>query len=286
MKHSFILFFLIGFWLNSYGQESKFQILLLGSDHLSQVYKDGYPKTDVFTAENQKEIKSFAAMIEKFDPTMIGIEDTRDHQAEIDSLYHLYKDNKLKLDTLKYGRSEKYQLAFRIGKNKGLNEITCVNYKGGTSQSILDNGDNIDIYKNEGKQLRNLVMKKYDQLRKGDLSLKDYLIFLNQPDTYKKVYHLRYITPAKVRNGTFKNPDKMVDTDFIDNEYIGAELISVFKNRDYKIYSNIVINQMKKNAQRILIVIGAGHIESLKTIFSGDPDYQIIDANEYLKKER
>ncbi len=283
MKQFFTLILLTSVFLNGYGQKSKIKILLLGSDHLSQVYQKDYPKTDVLTPLNQNELKSFTALIEKFAPDMIGIEDTRDNQPETDSLYHLYTENKLKPDTLEYGRSERYQIAFRLGKSAGLDEITCVNYKGGTSQSILDNGDNIGIYKKEGMEMRELVIKKYDALKNGDLSIKQYLIFLNQPEAYKKIYHLRYITPAKVRNGTFKNPDKMVDNDFIDNEYIGAELISVFKNRDYKIYSNIVTSQMRKNAKRVLIVIGVGHIQSLKTIFSGDPDYEIVDANEYLK---
>ena len=283
MKQFFTLILLTSVFLNGYGQKSKIKILLLGSDHLSQVYQKDYPKTDVLTPLNQNELKSFTALIEKFAPDMIGIEDTRDNQPETDSLYHLYTENKLKLDTLEYGRSERYQIAFRLGKSAGLDEITCVNYKGGTSQSILDNGDNIGIYKKEGMEMRELVIKKYDALKNGDLSIKQYLIFLNQPEAYKKIYHLRYITPAKVRNGTFKNPDKMVDNDFIDNEYIGAELISVFKNRDYKIYSNIVTSQMRKNAKRVLIVIGVGHIQSLKTIFSGDSDYEIVDANEYLK---
>lgn len=282
MKKITITILLLGFLLNCYGQESKTQILLLGSDHLNQLYKKEYSNTDVLTVKNQKEINNFTNLIERFNPDMIGIEETRDQQSRIDSLYNLYKKNNLNLHTLKDGRSEIYQIAFKIGKNTGVKKITCINYKGGTSQNILNNGDNIDIYKNEGKDLRNLVVKKITDLKNGNVTLKEYLTLLNQPEIYKKVYRLRYITPAKVRNGTFKNPDKMIDVDFIDNEYIGAELISVFKNRDYKIYSNIVINQMNKNAKRVLIVIGAGHIESLKSIFRGDVDYEIIDANNYL----
>ena len=268
--------------VKSHAQDANIHILIVGSDHLSQVYKEDVPNTDILMAKNQNEIEIFTGLLEKFNPDMIGIEDTRDLQSQTDSLYNLYKLNKLELNTLADGRSEKYQIAYRIGKNVGIDKISCINYKGGTSQDILDNGDNIEIYKNEGKELRDLVIKKYGDLYSGELSLKDYLIFLNQPETYKKVYHLRYVTPAKVRNGTFKNPDDMVDVDFVDNEYIGAELISIFKNRDYKIYSNIVKNQMEQNAQRIIVVIGVAHIESLKKIFSGDPDYKIIDANDYL----
>ena len=269
--------------LSALGQSKKVQLLLLSSDHLTQLYSEEYPNTDVFTSQNQKQLTDFVSLIAPFRPDMIGVEDTPDDQPETDSLYALYRQDRLHLPALPNGRSEIYQIAFRMGKTAGLDEITCVNYRGGTSQSILDNGENIELYQQEGQELRQLVMEKYAALRRGTLSLKDYLIFLNQPAAYQKVHHLRYITPAKVRNGTFTHPDEMVDTAFIDAAYIGAELISVFKNRDYKIYSNIVINQMAKEAKRILIVIGAAHVESLRTIFSGDPDYEIVDPNDYLQ---
>lgn len=281
IKYSLTLLF-IGIISLTYGQQSKTKILILGSDHLSQVYHNDYPSTDVFSDTNQKSLKSFNNTIKAFQPDMIGIESTPDQQQEIDSLYQLYLEDKLNLKTVEYGRSEKYQIAFPIGKSSGVDQIACINYKGGTSQSVLDNGDNIQIYKNEGKELGKIVMEKYGQLRQGTLSFKQYLTFLNQPENYGKIYRLRYITPAKVRNGRFKNPDKMIDTAFIDREYIGAELISVFKNRDYKIYSNIVTNQMQKGTKRILIVIGVGHVESLKSIFKSDIDYEVVDAIDYL----
>lgn len=280
----FFTFLFIGVTSLTYGQQSKTKILILGSDHLSQVYHKDYPGTDVFSDGNQKSLKNFNNAIKMFQPDMVGIESTPDQQEQIDSLYRLYLEDKLNLKTVEYGRSEKYQIAFPIGKSSGVNQITCINYKGGTSQSVLDNGDNIPIYKNEGKALGKIVMEKYGRLRLGELSFQEYLTFLNQPENYGKIYRLRYITPAKVRNGRFKNPDEMIDTAFIDREYIGAELISVFKNRDYKIYSNIVTNQMQKEATRILIVIGVGHVQSLKSIFKSDIDYEVVDANDFLNQ--
>jgi len=113
-------------------------------------------------------------------------------------------------------------------------------------------------------------------LQANTLLLKDYLIFLNQPQTYNKIYHLRYITPARAMNGTFKNPDALVDTAFVDPRYIGAELTSVFKNRDYKIYSNIVTTQLKTKAKRALLLIGVAHIGSMRSIFRDDEAYQVV----------
>ncbi|WP_181885245.1 DUF5694 domain-containing protein [Pontibacter diazotrophicus] len=284
-KRLYLAIILLGVYFNAAAQSGKTEILLLGSDHLNQVYDSGYPNTDVLTPSSQLAIREFTSLIEQYSPDMVMIEVVPEGQQEIDSLYSLYLKDELNLNELEGGRSEVYQLAFRIGKNLKLDRIVCVNSQGGTSQSILDNGENIELYKNETVELRKVVREKYDALQSGKLSFKDFLIFLNQPKAYNQIYHLRYITPARVTNGTFKNPDEMVDTAFVNPKYIGAELTSVFKNRDYKIYSNIVTTQLRQKPKRILLVIGVGHIGSLKNIFRDDPAFSIVDANEFLLKE-
>lgn len=265
-------------------QTTSTDILILGSDHLSQVYNEEFPNTDVLQAENQNQLQEFSALIEAFNPDVIMVEKLPEEQDEIDSLYNAYKAGKINIDTLENGRSEVYQLGFRIGKDLNIDNIVAVNAPGGTSQSILDNGENIELYENATTELRKVVSTYYRMLQNGELSLKDYLVFLNQPETYNLIYHLRYMTPARVINGSFTNPDKMVDTAFIDKKYIGAELISIFKNRDYKIYSNIVTNQLRNKHERILLIIGVAHIGSIKSILTDDSAFSIIEANTYLKR--
>lgn len=275
---------LLAFVCTLSAQSQKTDIMLLGSDHLAQIYKSDYPNTDVLLPQRQSEIKAFVSSVIRYNPDMIMVEVLPERQHEIDSLYALYAQDKIKLEALEDGRSEVYQLAFRMAKQLNLPRIYCVNAPGGTSQSILDNGENIALYKAEGLAVRAMVLEKMKALQANTLSFKDYLFFLNQPDTYNKVYRLRYITPARVTNGTFKNPDVMVDTAFVDHKYIGAELTSVFKNRDYKIYSNIVTTQLKTKAKRVLLIIGAAHLGSLKSIFRDDSEYNLVDTNKYLRK--
>jgi len=272
----------LAIYFSSFSQTVKTELLILGSDHLNQVYKKGNPETDVLSPKRQKEIIAFTSLAAKYKPDMIMVEVLPEDQPEIDSLYALYLKNSLKTDSIEDGRSEVYQVAFRMGKEMKLGKIFCVNAPGGTSQGILDNGENIALYKNETTELRKIVGAKYAALQNGTLSFKDFLIFLNQPETYNKVYHLRYITPSRVTNGTFTNPDKMVDTAFVDHKYIGAELTSVFKNRDYKIYSNIVTTKIRHNPKKILLVIGVAHIGSLISIFRDDPEFELVSASKFL----
>lgn len=280
---SLIIFALLSVSFTTFAQSRKTDIMIVGSDHFAQTYKKEFPGTDVLLPKAQKEVSDFARSIAAYAPDLVCVEVLPSHQAEIDSLYALYLQNKLDFKTMEDGRSEVYQIAFRIAKEMKLKKIYCVNAPGGTSQSILDNGDHIDLYKKEGQELRAFATSKLAELQKGTIGFAGYLRFMNQPETAQKIYHLRYITPLRITNGKFNNPDAMIDTAFINPGYIGAELTSTFKNRDYKIYSNMVAHQMETRAKRILLVIGVAHIGSLKSILRDDDAFNIIDTKQFIK---
>ena len=284
MKLLLTFLFVLSNAVTTLAQSARTEIMIVGSDHFSQTYKKGNPNTDVLTPTGQQGMTRFTSSVARYKPDMLVIESLPEKQAEIDSLYLLYVQDKLNLLSLPDSRSEVYQLAFRLGKQLQLPRIYCVNAPGGTSQSILRNGDNIEVYQNATTELRKVVAEVTTALQNGTLPLYDYLVTINQPRIYNMVYRLRYMTPARVTNGRFVNPDSMVDTAFVNPKYIGAELISVFKNRDYKIYSNIVVRAMQVKPKRIVALFGAAHIGSLNNIFIDDPEYRVMRASKYLKK--
>jgi hypothetical protein len=270
--------------LAGFAQQGKTALMIVGSDHFAQTYKKEFPSTDVLMPKAQKEVSGFAHAIASYEPDLVCVEVLPIHQAEIDSLYTLYAENKIDLKELDEARSEVYQIAFRVAKERKLKKIYCVNAPGGTSQSILDNGNNIEMYKKESLEMRAFAVAKLAQLQKGVIGFNEYLQFMNQAETVQKIYHLRYITPLRVTDGKFKNPDAMIDTAFINPSYIGAELTSTFKNRDYKIYSNILRSQLETNAKRVLLIIGVAHIGSLKSIGHDDDTLTLIRTEPYITK--
>ncbi|KAA3440342.1 DUF5694 domain-containing protein [Rufibacter hautae] len=278
-------FLTFGLVFQTSAQVNRTKIAVMGSDHLAQIYRKDNPHTDVLSPSGQKAIKELTALAAKYAPDMILVEVLPERQREIDSLYALYLQDKLNFETLENGRSEVYQIAFRLGKQLNLKRIVCANAPGGTSQGILANGENIELYNNEIAALRQIVSKLSTGLQKGTLSLRQYQASLNQPELYNLVYRVRYIVPARVVNGTFKNPDAMVDTAFVNPKYIGAELTSVFKNRDYKIYSNLATAQLKEKPKRMLLIIGAAHIGSLHSILQDDSAFELVPANTFLGKK-
>ncbi|KUG05841.1 DUF5694 domain-containing protein [Solirubrum puertoriconensis] len=264
--------------------DKRTAIWVLGSDHLAQLYKPDKPHTDVLTPQRQAELTALNNQIERFRPDAIMVERLPDQQGRIDSLYNLYRQGKLELATLPDGRSEVYQLGFVLGKRLGLERIYCVNAPGGTSQGILHEGTNIELYQQATTQLREKTKAVSQQMQSGSLTMGQYLAFLNSPALVQELHTLVYRTPARVTNGTLK-PDAMVDAAFISTRHVGAEFISVFYNRDLKIYSNIANTQMATGSKRILTIFGARHTGSLQGIFGTDPAFQLVQASKYLKQK-
>ena len=259
-------------------------ILLLGCNHLSGLYKAENPNSDMLTPKRQVELATVLDQLQRYQPDGILVEELPERQAQVDSLYQLYREDKLDFRTLPGGRSEVYQLGFALGKRLGLARIQCVNAPGGTSQSILHQGQNIELYEQATARWRAFAAPIDQQLLAGTFTVPQYLRALNSPAVVRQLHTLVYNTPARVTNGTLKL-DPMVDAAFVNPKYVGAEFISVFYNRDLKVYSNIVTTQLATHQSRQLLLIGVRHLGSLQGIFSTDPAYRLVDAAPYLGRK-
>ena len=65
----------------------------------------------------------------------------------------------------------------------------------------------------------------------------------------------------------------MVDAAFLNPQYVGDDFISVFYNRDLKVYFNIATTQLATHQTRQLVLMGVRHMGSLQSIFRDDPAY-------------
>lgn len=263
------------------GASPTTNILLVGCSHLSQLYKADNPSSDMLTPRRQAELSTVLDGLQRFRPDGIMVEELPENQPRIDSLYQLYRQGKLDLNALPGGRSEVYQLGFALGKRLGLARIHCVNAPGGTSQSILHEGKNIELYKQADADWHAFSDPIGQRLLAGTSTIGQFLRTINEPATLRRLHTLVYRVPARVTNGTLK-PDPMVDAPFLNPQYVGAEFISVFYNRDLKVYSNVVTTQLQTQQHRQLLIIGARHVGSLQGILADDPAYRVVEAGKYL----
>jgi len=271
-------------FLQAQTQQNKTSILLMGSTHFGQeaFYKQG-ASMDLFTPTRQKEIATINSQLAKYKPDLILIERESNEQHTVDSLYRLFEAGKLQFDQLKYGRAEEYQFGYKLAKQLNLKQIYGVDFYNGLSTRLLRDGKNIEQFNADLKSYSTLGRSLDQDLKDEKLSLKQYLLKLNAPETYQLTYYTLFISPAKVTNGSFGKVDETVDTTRIDKSHIGAEYISIFYNRELKIYSNLLSLQQAHPSKRILLIMGQRHAAVLSKILGNDPNFDVVPLSSYLK---
>lgn len=265
---------------------AKIQVMVVGSDHLNQLYNK-QASSDVFSPKKQAELAQVRTQLARFRPEVIFIEAEPKEQTQIDSLYALYQKGLLQLESLPTGRSERYQVGFALAKQLQLPSPKAVDYYAATSQSLLSTGTNIGAYTQDLKLLQATARPLRTLVQHDSLSLYDYLALVNQPAVIALLHRVQFNTPALVMNGTFAaGGTNTVDLGKVDTEYIGAHFITLFYNRNLKIYSNMLRAQQQSQAKRVLVLFGVAHVGVQEELFAANPAYQVVHVATYLKTKK
>ena len=256
---------------------------MVGTDHLNQLYNK-QPESDVFSPKKQAELAKLRAQLAQFRPDAIMLEAERREQPEIDSLYERYRAGQLVLPTLPAGRSERYQVGFALAKQLGLPAPRGIDYYAATSQNLLSTGRNIEAFRQELQQLQAVSRPLRRQVQHDSLSLYDYIALANQPALIALAHRALFNTPALVTSGAFSaTGTNTVDLGRVDTAYIGAHYITLVYNRNLKIYANILREQQRSHARRLLVVLGVAHVGVQEELFAANPAYRVVHAAQYLK---
>ncbi|WP_245711968.1 DUF5694 domain-containing protein [Hymenobacter psychrophilus] len=267
-------------------QTAKIQVMVVGSDHLSQLYNK-QPESDVFSPKKQAELAKVRVQLAKFRPDVILVEAEAKEQPQLDSLYALYRQGSLRLEDLPTGRSERYQIGFKLAHQLGLPSPKGVDYYAATSQSLLSSGTNIEAFTQDLRLLQTTVRPLKALVQKDSLSLYDYLALANQPALVGLMHRMQFNTPALVMNGSFSaSGTNTNDLGSVDTEYIGAHYITLFYNRNLKIYSNILRAQQQTQGKRVMALFGVAHVGVLEELLAVNPAYEVVHAANYLKTNK
>ncbi|WP_026755559.1 DUF5694 domain-containing protein [Sediminibacter sp. Hel_I_10] len=260
----------------------KIDILLVGFDHLSQM-DNGTATSDIFSSKKQKEIILLTEKLKSFAADMILVEKEASEQKTLDSLYRSFVKGNIQLSNIENGASETFQVGFRLARMLQLNRVFGIDHYESTSQSLLDSGKNIDVFKNGLGALINIARPLKKSVQKDSLSIYEYIKIMNQPEMINLSYNALFNLPAYVIEGEFsENGTNTVDIGSIDNRYIGAEYITLFYNRNLKIYSNILNTQLDQNSKRIILIMGQLHIGVLMDLLKHNSRYNVRDISDYL----
>jgi hypothetical protein len=221
---------------------------------------------DVNKRERQKEIKAVIKKLSKFKPTKIAVEVNFDRFKELNRKYKRYLEGKYKLKN-----NEAEQIGFRLAKLMRHSEIYPVDW----NKEIDIDFKEIDFMKfaeennqrellEKGIKINIKIIKRMQRIQeeKGWIELFRYL---NRTDTIRK-FHLPYFLIAQIGNG---------------NRYPGANWVQYWYGRNLKIFVNLI--RIAKEDDRILLIIGAGHVYLLKRFAIESGFFKVENVLKYLK---
>ncbi len=248
-------------------------VMTIGSFHFSYpnldfVQTSAEDQISVLDEPFQSEIIAISRAILDFQPTIIAIELNPDRQIRIDSLYHKYLADDYQLPT-----GEEYQLGFRIGKMADVEKIWCVDDWGRPYDNIRE------IFRDEERGAR---LGNHMRQVRIDLGLPltapkvtgiiDELSRLNQPDRVRDCL-------AGYLYGTFTYEEEPGD-------FTGVDLESGrWFNRNLRIFRNV--QRIPRGPDdRILMIVGADHLNLLNIFFDISWEFELISPLPYLEKAR
>lgn len=246
----------------------KSDLLILGTFHFKDAGLDGYKPQfdiDILSEEKQRELQEVIEALQRYNPTKIAVEARKGSQARIDSLYQAYLAGNM--DDM---ANEIFQIGFRLAKVLGHDRVYAVDapargFDPDTPEDTLTAKDAYftkrlgpeKVARDEAISETFMTMYSEDDKRKTEVSLLDYLVYLNSPERLR-IGHGHYLI------GGFKMNDK--------DDYYGADGSMWWYSRNIRIFSNLLdLNDPGKD--RVFLLIGAGHVPIIKFLADASPDF-------------
>ncbi len=258
--------------------EPKASVLMLGVFHFSDPGLDGYKpehRFDVMSPERQREIEDVVDRLSRFQPTKIAVEFPPARQAKMDELYQQYVNGEHEL-----GVNEVYQLGFRLARKLGHPRVYLVDARARhfftaeeyeerqaeleASGALSDTADGWD------ERFKRLYA--HDDQLKTRQSLREHLLYMNSPDRIRQG-HGHYVV------GSFKAGSGFAEE---NDGYFGPDSATGWYNRNLRTFRNLQ-RLTESPDERILLIIGAGHLPILRFLAHASPEYELVEPAEFLR---
>jgi len=246
-------------------------VTLVGTFHFAYPQRDEYKSkffVDVLSPQRQQEVEELVALLSNFQPTTIAIES--DDQRSTDSAYNAYRAGHRELT-----RNETEQIGFRLAARLGLRRIYAIDASSRSYYPKITDSTYASHVRELGPSdttwdAKFLALYRFDDSLTTVLSLRHMYAYMNSPERLREG-HGNYLV------GDFKLSR--------DPDYFGPDIATRWWNRNLRIFNNVQ-HITNSTSDRILVLIGAGHVPLLKHAFESSPEYRYIEVNDYLTGRR
>jgi hypothetical protein len=235
-------------------------ILPLGTFHFAESASVISVDLDVMAERRQREILDVVEGLERFEPTAVALERPPESQKALNRAYRAFRSGERGL-----GRSETEQIGFRLAARLGHESVHAVDHLSDIGiQRVLEYAGRHGPSFVEAFWSEIRTRKQEDQERTERSSIREELIHLNSPEQRTRD-HTLYVTCARVGAG---------------HGNAGADLLSAWYGRNIQILANLF--PLLQPGERVLLIIGAGHVHILRQLLEYVPRVGIVEPSRYL----
>ena len=253
--------------------EPVVEIMLVGVFHFAQ---QDTTRFDILEPRRQTEAEEVVQRLARFEPTKVMVEWLPYfRQRSTDSTYALYREGAFDLP-----RNEVYQLGYRLADRAGLDRVWAVDHSGywlGDSlRTVARRMGQTDLLDGSAPYTRpspSGIVPRDSMFARA--SLGEMLKWMSSP-AYQALMYDGYVNRL-ARVGIVEGDD----FDEHENE-IGAELLAEWVRRNIKIYRHILARTDYDARDRIVLFIGADHVQPLRQLFEANLNFRVVEAGDFL----
>lgn len=248
-------------------------ILLLGTFHFQDAGLDSYKPQfdiDVRSPARQKQIENLIEALAGYAPTKIAVEAKADRQATLDQRFESFLAGSFELPP-----GELYQLGFRLAKKLAHAKVWAVDAEARYYEPWVDPSEFAQEH-GQAKRLDPLLELAYERLyrwqdeQKTRETLIETLVRMSSEESLRRL-HGHYLIDS------FEVGDEA--------NYPGADSRTAWYNRNLRIFANLQ-RLREKPGERILLIIGNGHVPILRHAVQASPEYQLVEVEQVLTRPK
>lgn len=240
-------------------------VLLLGTHHMANPELDAVniEADDMLSDRRQQELEDLVRRLSRFEPTKVAVEVDSSQRDRLQSLYDAYLRGEREL-----GRHELEQIGLRTAARLGLRRLEPIDADPVAiaypdfERYLQEHPESARIVEEALEPLREWAVQDEDFLSKN--SLLEYLALLNTAERISAGHHV-YLEIAELG---------------VEHGHVGADHVAAWYRRNLRIYANICA--IAEPSDRILVVIGHGHVKVLGDLLRESERFTLLDPLRYL----
>jgi uncharacterized protein DUF5694 len=244
------------------------QVMLLGTYHFAGSTGDAVkrPTDDPLTPVRQSQLEELAERLERWKPQQIAVEWAATFADSTNARYKRYQASGVTTS-----RNEVVQIGFRLARRLGHSSVYPIDYQMGIGN------DSIEALFVRRPQFKALM----DSMQAAEQRSAD-----SSSEWHARATVVQQLRVANTDAALHAGNSRATFGSFLSagegGNYGGPQLLARWYERNFRMAHNLT-RALRPETRRVLVVVGSGHVPSLRTIFDEAPGFCPVSPLPYLQ---